>query len=311
MALNRYLAVKKETTYGGGATSYAKYYKITSESIEPTIDYELDDDSVASLFHASKVPTSKRAEGSIELYLNPHEVGHLLLALLGSKTTTQPTTGVYQHVFTPSDTLPSLALKVGRDIDAEAISGAAIDSFSIDIDATAGRIPISVDVLAQKAETASHVTPTFTTVRDFTATDVTVTMGATTKKPRTLSLEISNNLSDDHYVLDGSGLLPDIKFSGKREITGTMEIDFSSATDYSAFLSGTESGLTIDILGDTITGSYKYEFKIELPRVYFESVDAEVSGVEPIVASFDFRALKPASGEIITVTLINTEDDYT
>jgi len=315
MPFNRYVGAKVEASFGAGATTYDKFYRVASESIEPTREYEYDEDLATGYDVQLAALGAQGAEGGLELYLNPGDIGHFLLGLAGAKTTTGLGSPVvaYEHVFTPADTLPSLALIVGRDIDAEMIKGAIVDSMSFEFDATAARIPVSVEIVAREALSGSHVTPTFATTRDFASSDtITVTVGGVSKKPRTLSFEINNNIADDFRLLGDAGRLSRVVRGGKREITGEIELYFDSITEYNDFLSGAFKGLTISVEDGQI-GSSNYNYKIifDFPRVIFEEVDVEVSGAEPIFATLSFRALKPSTGDIFTITLRNDQSDYT
>jgi hypothetical protein len=53
-----------------------------------------------------------------------------------------------------------------------------------------------------------------------------------------------------------------------------------------------------------------YQLKLTMPKVIYETWEAEVSHAEPIVQSIDFVARKDGSNPVITAELINTITSY-
>jgi len=93
------------------------------------------------------------------------------------------------------------------------------------------------------------------------------------------------------------------------EVSGSMELVFASRDELDRFLNDSETSLVIDLIGPTISGTEKYQLKIELPSIVYSSWGAPISVGEQIIQSIDFMARKPDSGDI-KVTLVNTRTSY-
>lgn len=293
----RGLGVGKETTYGT-AVSATKYYDILRESLRLRKTLIFDTDSVASREVLKSARGIEHVEGDIEMNLNSQEIGHILLSLLGSVSTSG--TGPYTHTFTPAEDLPSLTLRSILDaVTEKIIAGVVVDTFELTADV--GKARVVVGVLGKSLTFSTPSTPTFSAQEDFVGGEAIVTLAGTTKKPRRLTLRINNNLEQIFVLGDYSMQKPKPK---KLDVTGSFELDFESTTEYNDFLNMTPKDLEI-----TFTkGSHSIKFDID--KFYYTDARVEVRGRELLVGRFDFRAVKPETGNSIKVILVNDDSSY-
>jgi len=310
--MSRYLGLGKETSFGASATP--------SRFVDPLrIDITCEKEpilrrSIASRFPLDKAPGNIVVTGEVEFQVDPEVIGDFLLMLLGKVEADQPdpsnAPSVYQHVFTPCELEEEPAtytLEIGMNGSARRIVSTILESLSVEF-APGEYASATASIVGQKEEQASLVTPSFPSVRCWHSGDASITINDSQAELRALSLEINNNPSTDHHVI-GNRYLTRHEL-GELEVTGSMDIRFADRGELDRFLGDEEASMKITLTGDLIEGEYRYELQIELPRIVYSAWSGEISGVEPIVQSVDFTALRSSGGEPIKVTLTNTLNEY-
>lgn len=307
----RYVGLGKETTFGQAA-AISKFFDPREFSIVPEKEPILRR-SVASRavldYYSGKIAVT----GDITLPLYPN-MGELFLMLLGNVATTQPdptnAPSVYRHKFTPveiNQAPPSYTLELAEDSVYRRILGAIAESMSLEI--PPGEEPAaSFSILGVNEEAATALSPSFPAEKPFDENSCSVTLNGVAVTPRSLTLDINNNPSTDHYVI-GSKTLPR-HIVGDLEVTGAIDLFLDDRTHLDKFLQDGEGSLEIKFTGPIIEATYSYELLFRLPRIVYRTWGADVSGAEPITQSIEFVAIKPATGDVIEIELQNTESGY-
>jgi hypothetical protein len=304
----RYLALGKQSSWDTAATSF-KYVDPLSISISPERDI-VQLRPVSSRFATAFYPGGWKVTGDIEFPCNPQTIGDALLMIFGQVSSQSQGTGAYKHTFTPIDVdsaPPVYTLEIASGSVYRQILNVAATSLEIEFPPNE-IVSTTLSILGTKEQAGSSRTPAFPSVRDFTGADAAVKINNNTRKLRALSLTINANLSDDHYVL-GSRYLPR-HILGEFEVTGSMDIEFEEESYLDEFLAESEASFEITLTGPQIESGVNYQLKLTMPKVIYETWEAEVSHAEPIVQSIDFVARKDGSNPVITAELINTITSY-
>jgi len=305
--MSRYLGIGKQSAWGTAVdpTEWLDPITIDIKPEKEPLQLRTISNRLVQKFLEGKIIVT----GDIETPANPEAIGLLLYATFGNVTSTAQTAST-KHEFTlktaPEDTLPFLTLEIGSGSVYRKILD--VIGASLAIEFPPGEIvSCRFSILGSKEESSTEKSPTFPTARPFTANDASITLGGASAELRALSIEFNNNPSTDHHVI-GSRYLTRHEL-GDVEITGSMDLLFDSRDELDDFLNDDETSLTIDLVGETISGDEKYELKIELPVIIYSAWGAPVNVGEQIIQSIDFVARKPDSGDI-KVTLVNTVSSY-
>lgn len=313
-----YVGLAKETTFG---TAVAPSTFLPVSSFESSTDPQnyYPEQIKGNRSKTMGVPMGKKHEASIEQDAEPNSLGFYLLGALGAVATTQPDAAgaptAYQHIFTPANTLPSFTFERYETIMMQTIAGAKFDSLSLSIEAGSdGVMKVSGDMLAKSIadKTGSAATTAYTDKTPFIFSNAIVEKGgAQNDNLKSFEMTIANNLKDDHYTLTKSrdvSALPE----GMREVTFSIEMYFTSKTDYNNFMAGTTEAFKITVEGALIGGTTKEKIVIELPKVLYDTFEIPMGGADDeIMASIEGTAVfDTATAAEVKVTLVNTKQSY-
>jgi hypothetical protein len=298
---SRYVGLGKETIfrYGAAATRYLE----AVASIKPNQNWVIPP-PIASRAMRKRNLGPWRSRGTIgDFPVEPENIGELLLGAFGSVTTTTPYSGVKLHTFTPADTLPSWALRLGVEQCERRLYGSLIESLTI-------KFPHDKDLMANaevySAESESRMvpaigTPTISALQAFvTHGDVgqILNIGGTPKRDLVYDLEltIKNNIPFERGDLSGR-YFSKIR-TGQRQVTGKLSMYFDDMTEYDRFMAGTDFTLLVSVEGPAITGAYHYYIEFELRKcVYLSDSSPDVQPQnEPLVINAPFQAFYDTSG---------------
>jgi hypothetical protein len=116
-----------------------------------------------------------------------------------------------------------------------------------------------------------------------------------------LTIELNNNLERYH---DLTAALKGIDLTGL-EVSGSFSARFRTSDHLSRFLNGNETSLQVTLTGPIAGGSHNYKLVIELPRIIYRAWESDVTGGELLVENVEFQAIRPSSGDVVKVTLVN------
>jgi hypothetical protein len=304
--MTRYLGIGKQTGFGTAATPN-KFVAVNSISLAPNEerDYPFTIADRAALFVQ---PAQKYSEIEAEMMLWPEGgIENILHAFFQNVTTTtlDATNGVYRHTFTPAGFNPTITyytFEAGYDPGLQALRAANCVVDSLEFSFASDSVPtLSFSAVGDYPTLVARSTPSFPAVRPFQVPDVSAQIGGSPAELQELSIELGNNVERIH---DLAGSLKAIELQAL-EVSGSFSVRFRNTAHLSNFLNRTETSLKVTLEGPVAGGSYNYSLEIELPKIVYDAWGAEVSEADLLVQDVDFRALKPASGDVVIVRLVN------
>lgn len=307
----RYLGLGKEASFGSAA-ALSKYIAIVSEDIQLQKERIIQED-VSSRQRSKWRPGTERVGGGWRWNIHYENIGEILLGLLGQVATSQPDSvnapNTYQHIFSPSDSIPTWTVEVGLDeVTAKQAVGVAIEGVSLRLSPNE-LFQGEVDIIGKTLSLKALSTPSFPTLDPIAFYDVSsIQVGGVAANLIEAEINIANNIVDDAFVL-GSRQLDRIEL-GYIEVAGSFSLAFDSTSEMDKFLSDTESSLQILMQGAVIEATYNYKLQIDIPRIVYSEAQASIDRRERIIQNINFVALKPTADDIIKFTLVNTESGY-
>jgi hypothetical protein len=307
-----YVGLGKESTFG---TAVAPNVFLPVASAEVNVDpqFYYPDQIRGSRAQNKAIATGLKVDGGLEMDADAAMVGHLLLAALGSVSTTAAS-GVNTHVFSPANTLPSYTLEKYDGTMIQRTSGLKADKLSLTIDASGdGVLKSSLDFMAQGVtDQASQTSTSYTDKVPFAFTNAQFYKGGSVNNNvKNFTVEIGNNLKDDGYTLRQSNQVSQIT-EGMREVSGSVSMYFKTKADYTSFVSGTKDSLKLVLTGGLISGASYETLTIELPNVQYDAFAVPMGGADDeVMANIDFTALYDSTLTMeIKATLVNGVTGY-
>lgn len=306
-----------EVTYGTPVT-VTRFYEFTGEGPQ----LEIDRMESAALRSGTRVQRSDRwvagkrtVSGDMEFELANKSFGLLLKHMMGGVATSQPDNvgnpTVYKHSFTPNDLPTSFTAQMGRpDVGGTVrpftYNGCRISEW--ELACKAGEIAtLKCSILGRDEDTSTGLAvasyPTSLVLHTFVGG--TLTVGGSNMDVKEFSLSGNNGLADDRYFF-GSALRKNPLEAAMREYTGEITSEFSSLTDYTRFVSGTEAALVLTLSAGTISGIYNYELKITA-NVRFDGDTPTVSGAELVDMPLKYKCLGATAAAALTIDYQTTD----
>ena len=312
--MTRYVGLGKESTYGTPVA--ATRYIDAVASLKPNHNWYIQP-SVVDRSVRKKVLGIYRTEGRIgEFDVEPENIGELLLGCFGSVSTSQPQAGVYQHTFSPADTLPSYTLRLGSDIIERVLPGCLVEALTFKFTADKP-VKATAEVYSGMAESLNSIgTPTLSTLPPLTMFEnSTLTIAGSDKRQQVYEVEVTvkNNILFNRGAVDSRYYT--VRRYGQREVTGKVSLYFDDTSELQRFLNGEEFALVVQAQGAVIAEGYRYGLKLELRRcVYLRDAAPDiVAASEPLVIEAPFQAFYDTTGGFnaeVKATLVNTVSTY-
>ena len=264
----------------------------------------------------------KWAEGNVDFDLMDNSFGLILLALLGT-VSSSTTGGVTTHTFTlqndnQHDSLTFWVEDVSESIDIF-FPLVMINSFSLSA-VPEDVVKCSVGFMGKSSSDTSALSATYTAENKFVGRHVSVkiadlTSGLTAASVldvKELTLEVNKNVMRDHALstVQAVDLL-----NQKIEITGTIMLDLEAETYKDYMMDGSYKALRIDIQNSGVTladGTSHPQFIIDLSRVAFDSWEPTRENDAIATQTINFRALYDLTNAdtINSCKLVNQHASY-
>ena len=331
--MTRLLAIKKETTFGTYVAPDTVYLDVDATKFEASNDIQ-EPSGIArakTRFSPGRFVTDS---GGFSNVIDARTFGIMLFAALGGAQVEAdtPVTGAHEHVFTPSQNLPSYSMQVGLDeLGHRRIAGAVVDRLAMTCEA--GSIAsVEYDMPYSHDEfNGTEVTQTYWGISASLHHGIVLgfheaqlAFGSESediashniRHATRFTLEIANNISAD-YVLGQRTLYKNRE--GGRDLTGNVDFLFEDAVDASydaedeleKFYGAAdatspqnyldESSISFKLTSaETFTGSQAHELTLYLPRVIYDSGPPNLDGRGPIVQSMAFRAYESLTAPTVT-----------
>ena len=305
------VGVAKESTYGTAVT-VTRFLEFTSE----TFDYSKNVVQGEGLRVGSRVARSGRrvvatseAGGDLTFECLSKGQGLLWEAMMGSGASTLVSGSTYQQVFTLGDTLPSLTTQKGiprvdGTVDPYTFSGTQCDSFELSF-GNAEIATVTSTWNARDVTTATaYATPSYAaspnlyhfangaiTTGTLTAPTATTLASSITAVAniRSGTIQVNHNPANDRYNFGAAGkkAKPAV---GLREITGTLEVEYDSATFRDAVLNETPMSLVVTYTGGSLSAGTE-TLQVVLPEIKLDGKLPTSNGGELITVGMEFTVL--------------------
>lgn len=321
MVEDRYLGVKKETSYGTAVTP-DKYIDFSTFSVNPTRENHYPV-TAQRRYQMWKKEGPIKESGSIEVDVRPDDIDSFLYWGLGSGTTTASgSANAWRHTFVPSEhEIYSFTSEVGSiGTYARRIAGCFITSMEFEL---SGRemLTCSMEVTG-KNETlvAPPASQTFGTELPLAAHEASVSIGGSgSTVVEAWRMTVENDVDTDAFVL-GDQFLPAIRLQGVK-VTGEVELAFTSWTEFQRFLDNTTAtsygvqesfALSVTVTSAQTTGSSdsgyeNYKVAFTLPAIFYDSIEISEERRDRIVMKANYTAVyDSSSGYVVQIQLWNT-----
>jgi len=320
-----YVGLAIETTYGTGVAPQV-FVDATSDGFSLDNQPDFQNTTRSQATHKGEAGAFND-EGSVDLPANPENgLGYLLAAVMGSESfTTQDPDGdstdeVGEHVFTPSDTLPSLSVEVDRDTDVLRHVGGGVDTFELSHTAEE-MLTASADIIAKEPdpkpyESSSQATPTYSDLRNFRWNDIDLTVNGNNRDTdvQEATFSIERNLAQNFR---GERTLSKIE-QGERVFTATVTLDFEDRDLFNQFLGAADASGVQDQLAnigidatwsspETIADtSTPFSLRWNMPTCTVNTHEANIDQNSAVAEDVELRGLfDPSISGEAEITLIN------
>ena len=260
--------------------------------------------------------------GSLGIFGCPEGfLGHLLHGVMGSSDTTQiGATGAYKTVFTAEDELDSYTMWIKHgDVMQTHIPFTVINELKL-IQKEAEALKVTAGLIGQKNEiVATYGSEAFSGLCPFNHMEMSIDGSTAAQAIQTSSSEftILNNIN-----ADAARVVNDIFYKhlipGKRDISGSIVMNFADDSEYQKFLGSTAATSPLDTTDDVAlimiwthaleaAAGLSYKLMVTIPKVKYILSDVDLSG-EVIKQTITWEALYDSvSGYDIEIELTNTE----
>jgi len=281
----------KEATFGVGGSPTVM---LPVAPFSFTIPYEqILDDSLRGLVAKDYAAYQGvgRIEGSLEGNFYPEELGHFLLGILGS-VTTSGTAAPYEHTFKFAATPPSFAFTDDNPVQNYRYFGMMFSEFALRFNSAEGLLTWTASLIGQgRGKVPTDTVPSEATKAPFRGWMTTVYIGSTAS-PYGKVLEGEITIAREvtlHYT--GEGIqYPGTAFAGPIEVRGRLTLFWDSDKDYDRYINKTQELVKIVWKYGSGTGLKELTFTAE--KVDFGEGPVELDRSGPtITLAYDMRAL--------------------
>lgn len=330
MAQSGYVGTARQTASGTYVTP-TKFLYVTEASITANSDLIIPDPEIGGgrdIIDGSVQPGTIDWTGSLNFYVRPESIGHLILGATGAVTSSglAGIAGGYGHTFTfENDLIPfSIEKRVGDGLDVVGFNDVKMNTFHIE-SAVNELVTGSVDVIAAGAVAGKTATATsFETSPIMTFAGGQVVLDGGAISVRSVSMDINNNIADDDYRI-GSRTLQSM-VEKRREMTASLEIVPTDNETFRKSVYGGSSATTASGLQTAFGGALflrfqtaafipgsstvNYQLDINFPKAMFRISDFDGSGDDMITQTLDMIVVDTTSATVGTVVLRNTTANY-
>ena len=227
----------------------------------------------------------------------------------GALTYTSDTAVVslYDHTFTLANDLPTgLTLEVDRDLKAFTYEGSKITGLKMNID-SGGFLMCNLDIVAKEVTNAAATSQTLPTAGLVNFTQGAITFGAIGAINITkLDFSLNNNLKVDRRFIGSRNRAEPIR-NGKREITGTFNLEYTDELLYDDFRAATSRALAATFTGGIIKAGFAYTVTITFGQVKLTKALPLNSSPGVIMYDIPFKAYAADSSTLeFTIVIRNT-----
>ena len=259
---------------------------------------------------------TRSVEGDFSMEVPSAGFGTLLRALLGAPTTSG--SGPYTHVFKSSTSVDSETLTceiVRTDVAGTAhkftYNGVAL--MNAEFNAAINEFvtaKFTVDGWNETVSAANATTASYATATPLVFTGATLTVDSTTTQVKAFQTKIDTGRKGDRFFLGSQTKQAQIE-AAMREVSGSIDCEWTGLTAYNKFTSGSTAALEITFQTQSyITGSTYGSVKVTLPAVRYDGTTPTSNGMDIINQSIPFKALDNGTDEVATITVVSMDSTY-
>lgn len=247
--------------------------------------------------------------GEIVVPLDVNAIGWILAMAFGNPTTTTVSTGVYQHVFKPSNTQPSVSLerKLSNG-DYYVDRGCKVSSLGFNFGGD-GELVTNIGILGCSEivdDSPLDASPTEITLDRVNNFQAALKEGGSNIAIATeLGLNINFGLDENGYAIGGGGQRSRIN-EGLIEVSGSLTAFYDDDTLIAKAIAATETSLQVKLT----KGSNS--LTIDIPELLFARKSPSIENATGIMQSLNYNGYYKdnSDGTAIKFTLINGTASY-
>jgi len=323
-----HLGMGMETTWGTAVTEMDTYLPLVSESLNYNMETYVSNALRGLIDAPAPYQGMSSVGGDIVMEVYPVSIGHILRSAMDDASTVNTVVDhVYTHTFLPRQDdfaaacpLAPYTIEVYRDdSDDEAFQydGAVVNTLNLSFGVSEQIVRATAGIIAKELTTGiAKTSPDFETSDPFLWHQASVSLASASNTTlEKFSLTLDNHLVSKP-VMNGT-LVPSLFYrSAARSVELSMEVDFSSMTEYERFKANTSTDLTITLTGEVFYTSavpteYSYSLVISIPSFKYTTYPINITGPGLIVSNVTGTAFYDETTEgSIEITLVNDEATY-
>lgn len=313
------VGVAIETTRGTAESAADFWLPKMSLTLDDEIEQVIDESSLGVIADSSDaVVVGKFATGEVEGKIGDKSIGTLLLATMGTVSTTTTQSTAYIHTFSVDESAQHDSLTLFLDDPNQDYKYALAMIDSMEFDFALGQYAKFMASFRAKVGSTASLTPSYSVENNFLpqhgtlqyADDLAGLSSPTSVNIRSCRLTINKNVEDDRKL----GSLDPVDILNKQmSVEGSMELVFDAETFKTEMLADTEKAVRIQFTNSDVTigSSLNPRLQINLARVKFGSFTRNYGNNDIVTATVDFKAFySTADSEQIEVELRNAQSSY-
>lgn len=219
----------------------------------------------------------------------------------------------WTHTITLKDTIMSakgLSLHVNRDVDAGSTPQLQAAGYKLN-SATFSFAPdrngqVEFDGAGKDSSIIAAVTPTLPAIANYVAGhQLAVEIDDVARAVDSIELTIDNGLDLEKRVVGSKNIAEPIRSDTRRSITGTLTMDAVQA-DWSKLNAGTLFKLELLHTGPALGANFN-RMDFTMLKCLVTGNPFTISGPGVVKSTVPFKALKPATGELLSLVIVNNE----
>lgn len=313
------VGIAKESVRGTAESAATFWLPKINLSIDDMIEQAHDENSLGVIedIQGSNL-VYKYAEGELEAKVGDKSIGLILLATLGSVSTSGPTDSAYTHTFSVLQSAQHPSLTLFTDDGNQDYKHALGMITSFELSATTGSIINYKAGFRAKVGATATLSPSYSAENLFLAQHITFKTASTQAGLdaasaiviRSVDFKIEKNVEDDKNL--GTTEPTDI-LNKQFAIEGSLELVFDANTMKTEMLADTVKAMRIQLdntdvlIGSTSTPRIQFDFH----AVKFSEFTRNYGNGDIVTASVSFKAFyKLADAKMVTVALRNAVASY-
>lgn len=311
--LSAQVGFKKEATFGTAVT-VDRFFEVDSEAFKNNIVHIMTRGIGQRFQRTSRVRTySERITGTVALDIMNVGHGELFKQILGGVSTAHPATE-YVHTFTP-DAAGKLGVSgtwqvgrpdVGGTVRPFTYAGCKVLEGTIDVEVGQNaKLSLTLDGMTETTATALATASYPAAAVPLSFIDGALTIDTVATSVKKASVRIADAQDVNRRFIGNTRKEPIA--NGEMEITGQLDLEFESLSEYAKFVAGTASALVLTLsYGDTGAG-VPFKLVVTIPSLKYTGDTPNVGSSEIVQLPLPFKALYDGTNAITTLAYTTTD----